>query len=153
GRFTTQTFRQQNYLRRAGEPGEPVSRGRLFRDGVPASLGRSGKNSGIEKLVHQVHHRDLTIGPRKACFGEPEVHHRFTTRSEVHHVQGDIAMLVQAGKYSCDFTPWRPAWGKVFSPEKPFAFDVETPKIVGHEIPEHVMGAASDGEIGVFVTP
>jgi DNA polymerase I-like protein with 3'-5' exonuclease and polymerase domains len=60
-------------------------------------------------------------------------------------------MLIELGNYRADFQPWRPACGRVFTTR--FAFDTETTPIVGHEPPDYVLGAATDGSRGVFLTP
>lgn len=49
------------------------------------------------------------------------------------------------------FRPWRRDDGKVF--ETPFAFDIETTLIVGYAPPEYILGAATDGNRGYFITP
>src|SRR5262245_47748297 len=60
-------------------------------------------------------------------------------------------MLIEIGNFRCDFRPWSPADGTVFT--GPFALDVETPRIVAHEVPEYVLGAACDGRRGFFLPP
>jgi DNA polymerase I-like protein with 3'-5' exonuclease and polymerase domains len=59
-------------------------------------------------------------------------------------------MLITAGPLHADFQPWRPPAGRVLDAR--FALDCETTPIVGHEPPDYVLGAATDGERGVFLT-
>jgi hypothetical protein len=59
-------------------------------------------------------------------------------------------MLITAGPLQVDFQPWRPSAGRVFDAR--FALDCETSLIVGHEPPDYVLAAATDGERGVFLT-
>jgi DNA polymerase I-like protein with 3'-5' exonuclease and polymerase domains len=60
-------------------------------------------------------------------------------------------MLIEFNGRQVDFRPWKPSRGRVFA--APFALDVETVKIIGHEPPDYVMGAATDGVQGVFLAP
>ena len=62
-----------------------------------------------------------------------------------------MPIQVQVGELSRDFRPWRRQDGRVFT--TPFALDVETTAIVGHEVPEYVLGGACDRERGFFLTP
>lgn len=63
-------------------------------------------------------------------------------------------IIVSLGNKECEFMPWAPAHGRVFS--GPFAMDIET-TLIDHDNPAHipsfVIGAASDGSKGFFVTP
>src|SRR5262249_29629447 len=68
-----------------------------------------------------------------------------------HHVRGDRPMLIQLAQHRAHFRPWHPTMGRVFT--QMFAFDIETTKIKGHEVPTYILGAASDGEKGFFVLP
>jgi hypothetical protein len=63
----------------------------------------------------------------------------------------ESSMLIELGNFRADFQPWRPTCGRVFTTR--FAFDSETTPIVGHEPPDYVLGAATDGSRGVFLTP
>jgi len=60
-------------------------------------------------------------------------------------------MLFKIGGHQMEFQPWKPSLGQVFT--VPFALDIETTKIVGHESPNYVLGAATDGTNGFFLTP
>jgi hypothetical protein len=60
-------------------------------------------------------------------------------------------MLIEAGPLSCAFQAWRRADGRVFA--APFALDIETTRISGHEVPDYVLGAACDGTRGFFLPP
>jgi len=60
-------------------------------------------------------------------------------------------MLINLGNFHCSFQQWHPSMGRVFTSQ--LAFDIETPRIVGHEIPAYVLGAATDGDKGFFVLP
>jgi DNA polymerase I-like protein with 3'-5' exonuclease and polymerase domains len=60
-------------------------------------------------------------------------------------------MIVTLGRTSCPFTPWKPTDGRVFDR---FAFDCETTRIDEDRpelVPAFVIGAACDGQKGVFV--
>jgi DNA polymerase I-like protein with 3'-5' exonuclease and polymerase domains len=61
-------------------------------------------------------------------------------------------MLIKLGNFSVDFLPWKPSHGQVFT-TTPFALDTETTLILGQETPDYVLGAATDGKKGVFLTP
>jgi hypothetical protein len=61
-------------------------------------------------------------------------------------------MQIVFGQRSCPFEPWRPADGRSFDR---FAYDTETTEIDADRpylTPVYVLGAACDGERGVFIT-
>lgn len=61
-------------------------------------------------------------------------------------------MIVSLGKYSCPFAPWRTSDGRVFDS---FAYDTETTDIDDSRpylTPSYVIGAACDGQRGVFIS-
>ena len=63
-----------------------------------------------------------------------------------------MQVQVTLGKYSCPFAKWHPPDGRVF---RRFAYDTETTAIDDDRpslIPAYVLGAASDGTRGVFIT-
>ena len=60
-------------------------------------------------------------------------------------------MWSEIGKFRVDFLPWKPSHGQVFT--APYALDTETTLIDGQETPDYVLGAATDGVQGVFLTP
>jgi DNA polymerase I-like protein with 3'-5' exonuclease and polymerase domains len=60
-------------------------------------------------------------------------------------------MLIRVGNLSSEFRPWRRQDGRALM--SPFAFDIETTQVVGHGVPDYVLGAACDGKQGVFVLP
>jgi hypothetical protein len=61
-------------------------------------------------------------------------------------------MKILLGSLVCPFSPWRPADGRVFDI---FAYDTETTEI-NHDqpdlTPDYVIGAACDGQRGVFIS-
>src|SRR5262245_39319872 len=61
-------------------------------------------------------------------------------------------LQVDFGPYTCPFRPWRPEDGRAFDR---FAFDAETTAIDDDRpdvVPAYVIGAATDGERGFFVS-
>jgi DNA polymerase I-like protein with 3'-5' exonuclease and polymerase domains len=62
-----------------------------------------------------------------------------------------MTVMAQIGRLSCSFLPWNRADGRVF--DRPFAFDTETTPIVGHQVPDYILGAACDGQRGFFLRP
>jgi DNA polymerase I-like protein with 3'-5' exonuclease and polymerase domains len=61
-------------------------------------------------------------------------------------------MHVTLGKHTCPFTPWRPADGRIFAR---FSYDTETTDIDDDRpylTPTYVLGAACDGQRGVFLS-
>jgi DNA polymerase I-like protein with 3'-5' exonuclease and polymerase domains len=60
-------------------------------------------------------------------------------------------MLSEIGAYRADFQPWKSPHGRLFTTR--FALDIETTLIVGHDPPDYVLAAATDGNRGVFLTP
>src|SRR3954467_14209046 len=61
-------------------------------------------------------------------------------------------MNIVLNRFACPFLPWRPADGKVFDSFR--AFDTETTEIDKERpylTPSYVLGAACDGERGVFI--
>jgi hypothetical protein len=66
--------------------------------------------------------------------------------------QAGTSMNVTLGQFSCPFTPWRPADGRVFDF---FAYDTETTAFQKERpelTPSYVLGAACDGTRGVFIS-
>jgi DNA polymerase family A/3'-5' exonuclease len=60
-------------------------------------------------------------------------------------------MQINLGSLSCRFLPWKPANGRIFDR---FSFDTETTPIDDahpDQTPKYVIGAACDGERGVFI--
>jgi hypothetical protein len=55
------------------------------------------------------------------------------------------------GNHYLNFRFWTREDGKVF--DGPFALDVATPKVIGNEVPEYILGAAADGKRGFFIPP
>src|SRR5262249_16920584 len=62
-----------------------------------------------------------------------------------------IIMLINIANFSVTFQPWKPSHGRVFTTT--FALDTETTLITGPELPDFILGAASDGQQGYFLTP
>jgi len=60
-------------------------------------------------------------------------------------------MKIEVGNLGCDFVPWQKRYGQVL--QAPFALDIETPIIVGYEVPQYILGAAYDEQRGFFLPP